>query len=276
MASVAAAGPAKSAPTSACADSCSDAAPGHVGHDRVAADLVGLVERDERRPVQRGGHTGGIEHRREQLAVIQPDGEVGEAQPGQHVGAGGEQLRLDRHRRRAGGVDVALVELAEASLLRPVGAPHRLDLVALEGLRQGAAVLGDDPGQRHGEVVAQRQVGFAAPAVLAALEDLEDQAVAFLAVLPGEGLDVLDRRRLERFEAVALVDLGDHRDHVLAAPDVSGQEVAHAARRRRRGRPSVGRFHRPDRLRQVVEPVANVVVRVPADPGDLLVGQRRA
>ena len=54
----------------------------------------------------------------------------------EHVADGGAQLRLGDRRRRADGVDVALVELAEAALARPVGAPDRLDLVALEELRQ--------------------------------------------------------------------------------------------------------------------------------------------
>ena len=66
------------------------------------------------------------------------------------------------HRRRADRIDVALVELAEAALLRPVGPPHRLDLIALEEPRQLRAVLGDDPRQRHRQVVAQRQVRLAA------------------------------------------------------------------------------------------------------------------
>ena len=80
-------------------------------------------------------------------------------------------------------VDVALVELAEPSAGRPIGTPDRLDLVALEEPRQLALVLRDDARERHREVVAQREVGLAARLVLAALEDLEDQLVAFFAVL---------------------------------------------------------------------------------------------
>jgi hypothetical protein len=46
-----------------------------------------------------------------------------------------------------------LIKLAEAALLRPVGAPHRLHLVALEELRQLRAVLGNDAREWDGEVV---------------------------------------------------------------------------------------------------------------------------
>ena len=49
--------------------------------------------------------------------------------------------------------------------------------------------------------------------------------------LPEQRLEVLDRRRLERLEPVALVDALDDADDVLAAPHVFRQEVAHAARR---------------------------------------------
>ena len=66
--------------------------------------------------------------------------------------------------------------------------------------------------------------------MLAALQDLENELVAFLAVLAEQRLDVLERRRLERLEPVALVDVADDADDVLAPADVVGQEVARAAR----------------------------------------------
>ena len=54
--------------------------------------------------------------------------------------------------------------------------------------------------------------------------------VALLAVLPQQRLDVLDRGRLQRLEAVALVHVLDDADDVLAPPQVGREEVAHAAR----------------------------------------------
>ena len=103
-------------------------------------------------------------------------------------------------------VDVALVELAESAARRPIGAPHGLNLIALEDLRQLRLVLGHDTRERHRQVVAQREIGLAAGLVLAALENLEDELVAFLAVLAEQCLDVLGGRRLERLEPVAIVD----------------------------------------------------------------------
>ena len=48
--------------------------------------------------------------------------------------------------------------------------------------------------------------------------------------LPEQGLEVLDGGRLERLEAVALVDARDHVDDELTPPDVVREEVAHPAR----------------------------------------------
>jgi hypothetical protein len=91
--------------------------------------------------------------------------------------------------------------------------------------------LRHDPGKRHRQVVAERQIGLSGCLVLAALEDLEDQAVAFFAIFPEQRLDVLERRGLERLEALALVDVAHDAHHMLAAADVLGQEIPGAARR---------------------------------------------
>ena len=153
-----------------------------------------------------------------------------EAERLQHFAHRGNHLDFDHRRRRADRVHVALVELAEAAARGPVGAPHRLNLVALEESRQLAAVVGDDARERNGQVVAQREVGLPGGLTFAALQHLVYELVAFFAVLPGQRLDVLERRRLERLEAVALVDATHDVDDVLPPPDVLRQEVAHAAR----------------------------------------------
>ena len=67
--------------------------------------------------------------------------------------------------------------------------------------------------------------------MLATLENLENELVAFFPVLAEEGLDVFDGRCVERLEAVSLVDAFDDADDMLSPPDVLRQEVAHAARR---------------------------------------------
>ena len=91
-------------------------------------------------------------------------------------------------------------------------------------------MLGDHPRERHREVVAQRQVGFARRLVLAAAQHLEYELGAFVAVLARQGLDVLERRRLERLEPVAPVHVLHDADDVVAAPDIVGEKIAHAAR----------------------------------------------
>ena len=68
--------------------------------------------------------------------MIQPDRKSVKPERQQRLGRRGAQFGLDDQRRRAEDVDVALVELAEAPVGRPIGAPHRLNLVALEELRQ--------------------------------------------------------------------------------------------------------------------------------------------
>ena len=160
--------------------------------------------------------------------MIEPDRELPEAEAAQRVGDRAENVRLDHGRRRPDRIDIALKELAEPSARRPVRAPHRLNLIPFEDLRDLVLILRDDARERHREVVPEREIGFAGVLVLAALEDLEDQLVAFLAVLPEQRLDVLERRRLERLEAVPLVHVPDHADDVLAAPDVVRQEIARA------------------------------------------------
>ena len=159
--------------------------------------------------VQRGIDTGASQQRGQQFAMIELDHEVVEPEPLQDFADGGQHLDLDDGRSRADRVDVALVELAESPPRRTVGAPHRLDLVPLEVLRQFAAVLGDDARERYGQVVAQGKVGFARRLVLATAQDLENELVPLLAVLAGQRLDILERGRLERLESVALIHVLD-------------------------------------------------------------------
>ena len=77
------------------------------------------------------------------------------------LGDRAEDLRVHDRRRRPDRVDVALVELAEPPARRPIGPPHRLNLIALEERRQLALILGDHASERNGQVVAKREVGLA-------------------------------------------------------------------------------------------------------------------
>ena len=122
---------------------------------------------------------------------------------------GGEQVRFDHRGRRTDCVDVALVELAEPAARRPIGPPHRLNLIALEELRQLALVLRHHTRQRHRQVVPQREIGFALASCSPRFRILKMSLIAFFAVLPHQRLDVLERRGFERFEAVTLVHVAD-------------------------------------------------------------------
>src|SRR4029453_6819886 len=110
----------------------------------IGPDFVELVESNECGRVKRRFNTGAIQRCREQLAVIQLDREVIESELLEDFADRRKHFRLDNGRSRSNGIDVALVELAKAAARGPVGAPHWLNLVSLEVLRQRAATLGHD------------------------------------------------------------------------------------------------------------------------------------
>ena len=130
-----------------------DAPLAHLGRDALDFDLVQLVERDERCSMQRLRHAGRVQHFRQQDAVIEAEIEIAETQFGQDLTDNAAQLRFHNGRCRTERVDVALVELTEAPARRTIGAPHRLNLIPLEQLRELALVMRDDTCQRHRQVV---------------------------------------------------------------------------------------------------------------------------
>ena len=127
--------------------------------------------------------------------------------------------------RGADRVEVALHELAVAAALRVLAAPHGGDVVALERRAQLADVLGGEAGQRHGEVEPQADV--AAAVVLEAVELL----VGFRAALAEQDFEVLQRRRVDRAEAVGAKDAPRGVDDLLARHHRLRQIVAEALER---------------------------------------------
>ena len=106
-------------------------------------------------------------------------------------------------------------------------------MVAFEVTGQLIAVLGDDAGERHGQVVTQAGVGDVVfgwglgerPLQLgAALGDAEDQLIALFAVLAEQGIQSFHDRCVERFKAVALVDTFDHADDVFRRSTSRGRK----------------------------------------------------
>ena len=125
----------------------------------VGADLVELVDGDERALAQLGRDAPRSEDAGQDAPVVEADGASAEAERVERRDGGGEQLELGERAGLADDVDVALHELAVAALLRALGAPHRRDLDGAEHGRQRGAVRRVEPGQRHREVVAQAEVG---------------------------------------------------------------------------------------------------------------------
>ena len=134
------------------------------------------------------------------------------------------------HRARAQHVNVTLVKLTKTSARRPICAPHRLNLITFEKLRQLVSVLGDESRQRNSQIVTKGEIGFTGRFMNAPFEDFEDELIALFTILSQQRFYVFNRRRLERFEAVPFVDLLDDADDILATPHVGGQEIAHTAR----------------------------------------------
>ena len=179
---------------------------------------------------------GGIEDARDlhhpvqHLPVVHPDQVVPARDPHglQRVGQHRADLGIRRHARRAHRVGVALVELPEPPrprLLVPPDRPHR---IAPVGRRQVVPVLRIDPRQRRRQVVAERE-----PVVL--LLPGEDALVRAVHVGKelAQRLDRLDRRGLQRLEAVALVDPRDPVEHLGPLGHLRAEIVAEALGRLR-------------------------------------------
>src|SRR5207244_1582447 len=122
--------------------------------------------------------------RRQRTTMVEANLEILKSQPSKNFADGGQKFGFHHGACGPDGVNVALIELAEPAPGRPVGAPDRLNLIALNKPRQLVLILRDDARQRHRQVVPQGKVGYAARLVVAAAENLEDQLVAFFAVLP--------------------------------------------------------------------------------------------
>ena len=167
-------------------------------HDDAASAGMGLrVGRVE----DAGDLHGAVQH----LAIVDADQIVAARDPRrlQRLGEHGADLGVRRDRGGADGVGVALVELPEAPRPRLLVAPDRTDLIAAVGVRQAHPVLGEDPRERRGQVVAQRQPGLV---LVLPGEDALVRAVDVGEEL-AQRLDGLDRAGLQRLEAPGVVDL---------------------------------------------------------------------
>jgi hypothetical protein len=197
-----------------------------LGPDLGRGHLVQLVQRGKDARAKLGGHAEHLEQPGQHQPGVQLDAEPGNAQAGQRFVLSAHHLGVGQQRRRPERVQVALGEFAVAALAWPVGPPHRAERVALVRRREPAAVGRGDPGQRHGQVVAQGQVRLAGRLVLAAPQDLEDELVTFVAVLAHEHVEALEGRRLQRLEAVRGVDTVNNGERALPGFQLGGEEIA--------------------------------------------------
>jgi hypothetical protein len=131
----------------------------------------------------------------------------------------------DAHR-----IGIALIELPEPARPRLLVAPDGAHRVAAVGRGQVVAELRRDAGERRGHVIAQRQPR----AVVFEGEDPVVGAVHIGQEL-AQRLDGFHRARLQRIEAVAVIDLGDLREHPVALGHFGAEVVAEAFRRLRLG-----------------------------------------
>ena len=121
--------------------------------DLVETDLVEFVDSygDVDNLVGRADHFGNAG---EDFAVVDLDGDAN-TEAGEDFVDNLHEFDLIEERIGADNVGIALVELAIAAFLRAIGTPNRLDLVALEGEGELFAVLHDETGEGHGEIVAK-------------------------------------------------------------------------------------------------------------------------
>ena len=127
-----------------------------------------------------------------------------------------DQRQLDVVVRGQGGVvddvDVGLGELPVAALLRPLAAPHLLDLVAPERERELMCVLQHVAGERDRQVEVQAELGLG---VVGGVQPLDDVDLLVDLALLGQPVQRLDRPGLDRGEPVQLEGLPQPIQHVL-------------------------------------------------------------
>ena len=200
----------------------------------AGAQPVELVDRAQHREtfarVGLAAEADGFEHAVEHLAVVHLDHVLAfEAERFHGVGRHHADLGVRRRRRATHRVGVELHELAEAAGAGLLVAEHPAEAIAAIGFRQRVEILGDVTRERRGQVVAQRE-----PLLVVVLE--REHALV-RAILVGQELaqrvGVFDRRRLDRLETIALVDVADGVGHAPRGRDFGGAAVGKTARQTR-------------------------------------------
>lgn len=147
------------------------------GRHALRADLVELVEGHERVRLALGRHPCGTEQRAKEPTVIEPHPEVRKSEGGQHVGNRRNHFRFDHRRRRPH------QSMAPGRTRGSVHAPGDRHATPAESdsdgsIRECALIFSDHACQRHGQVVAQREIGLARALVLTALKEVLKMSLA--------------------------------------------------------------------------------------------------
>jgi len=184
------------------------------------------------------GHAQAFEETAHQLAVVQLDAEITDAQLGEHGVDDGQHFSVvaDAQAVLADHVDVALVELAEAATLGTLAAVHALRLVAAEREGQLVLVLGHVAGQRHGQVETQRHLRQRAVARFGGVGQRTGGlhevhlALGLATGLGQQDVGQLEHRRFHRQEPEALVVAADDVQHALERNLLARQQFKGAGR----------------------------------------------
>ena len=202
----------------------------------VGADLVQLVEADADRIQIFGGKAHLLQHGPQDAAVIDVDGEAGEADGQQRPGGHVDELHFSVGAGIPQNVNIALDKLPQAPLLGTLGAVDAVGLDDLEGGGQLVAVGRIVAGERQRQVIAQAHVGqllFVAGGqrlfqLVAALEHLEDQVEVVAAVALVQVLHVLQDGGGDALETGGAVGGQDLALDIVAKSLLTGQQIAHA------------------------------------------------
>ena len=204
----------------------------------VGRHLVELVD-----DAHDGRDVGGAEAEVEpldQLAVVDLQAQRRqEVQLAERLGhhPGDLDVVVERERVAADDVDVGLGELAVAALLRPLAAPHLLDLVAAERELEVPGVLEHVARERHGEVEVQAQ-SPASPSL--GVQPAQDVHLLVDLALAQQRVERLGRARLDGREAVQLEDRAQPVEHGELDEALRGKQLREAGQRGRHRSTQVG------------------------------------
>ena len=202
----------------------------------VRTDLIELIDRNTGAVEFRFSKAAGNEQTPQNATVVDLNGKAADADRKQSLRRGRDQLDLTVGRFAAENVDIALLELAESSLLGALRTPYTVDLDTLHREHQLTLVIGVIAAKRKGQVIAQTEIGDVLNVALfhcldelfAALHDLKDQIQILAALGLIEVFRILDRGGGDTVEACRAVDRENGILKVIAETHLLGKVIVRA------------------------------------------------